>query len=269
MVRWWWVAAGGWIVLGALVPSGGASAQDFTGEVVDEFGAPLATVTVGLSNRSGDIVANTTSDANGLFSIRAPRDGTYRVHFTRQGYRSISGGPYDLRAVVALEARVVMHRAPDILDPLNVEVEGGAARLLASGFYERQKKGFGHFLDREEILRRSSIDVATALRQIPNIWVGRAHQLFGVDAVRHQTLVFKGGTLDCVPALYVDGSFIRPGGSQAPPLRVDDYVLLQDVEGIEFYGGPATVPIQFAHSGGCAVLVIWTRGGEDRGRAGF
>ncbi len=267
MTRWWWVAAGAWVALGSLQVRG-ASAQDFMGEVVDEYGTPLATVTVALSNMGGDMVATVTSDASGAFSIRAPRDGTYRVHFTRQGYRSISGGPYDLRAIVALEARVVMHRAPEVLDALNVEVEGGAARLLASGFYERKKQGFGHFLDREEILRRSSIDVATALGQIPNVWVGRAHQLFGVDAVRHQTLVFKGGTLDCVPALYVDGSFIRAGGSQAPPLRVDDYVMIHDVEGVEFYGGPATVPIQFAHSGGCAVLVIWTRGGEDRGRGG-
>lgn len=243
------------------------SAQVFSGDVTDETGIPLDQVTVGLINADRQLVASTTSDANGVFSVRAPVAGTYRVHLTRIGYRSLSGGPYDLLEDFTLEARVVMHRAPAQLEALEVEVEGRVPRLVIAGFYERQAEGFGHFLDREEILRRGSISVAHALDRIPRVWVGKSNELIGTGSMRSPTLVFRGGSVDCVPALWVDGVLVRDGGTLAEPLRLDEYVSINDVAGVEFYGGPATVPIEFSHSGACSVVLVWSRNaGRGQGR---
>ena len=63
-----------------------------------------------------------------------------------------------------------------------------------------------------------------------------------------------GGGRDCPPQYVVDGMRIE----NASP---DEFVP-QDVEAIELYSGPATIPPQFAprfNSYTCGAVVIWTR----------
>jgi hypothetical protein len=242
-----------------------AGAQEFRGDVTDEFGTPLEGVRIGLFDLEGEMVADSVSGPDGVFAIRAPADGEYRIHFTRPGFRSVSGGPYELRAKdVALDALVVMHRAPEELPGLDVEVEGVYPRLVTSGFYERRQKGFGYFLDRDQIERRGQVRMSDLLDPIPNVFSGQRADIGAGGVVNPAVWVGRGGRR-CTPALWIDGLLIRNGGLFADPLRPDDFVWPADAEGIELYVGPAQVPPEFSRSAGCGVLVVWTRSPGARG----
>ena len=49
------------------------------------------------------------------------------------------------------------------------------------------------------------------------------------------------------------------GSARRRPVRPDDWVVPEDVEAVEVYPGPASVPIQFQALAECGVLLIWTR----------
>jgi hypothetical protein len=242
----------------ALFMPAAARAQEFRGEVVDEAGNRLSDVAIGLF-ANGRIVADAVSDRDGSFSIVAPRAGAFTVHFTRAGFRSVSGGPYELDPAEPMEAVVVLYRAPTVLPGLDVEVEGQSRRLRVAGFYERREEGFGRFIDRLEIERRGNVRMIDLLEPLPGLSVERGFGTDGPEEVMNPALWFGRAGQRCVPALWIDGMLVRTGGFNAPPLRPDDFVWPLDAEGIEFYGGPSQVPIEYARSAGCAVLLVWTR----------
>jgi len=243
----------------ALAVAGPAGAQEFRGEVVDEAGNTLSDVAIGLFAGDGGMVADAVSRRDGSFSIVAPAPGAYTIHFTRIGFRSVSGGPYDLDPAEPMEAVVVLYRAPTVLPGLEVAVEGESRRLQVAGFYERRDQGFGRFIDRLEIERRGNVRMIDLLEPLPGLSVERGFGTAGPEELMNPALWFGRAGQRCVPALWVDGMLVRTGGFNAPPLRPDDFVWPLDAEGIEFYGGPAQVPIEYARSAGCAVLLVWTR----------
>ena len=249
----------------SLLPPAVATAQEFRGEVVDETGNTLSDVAVGLVAADGRIVGDAVSNRDGSFSIVAPSAGAYTIHFTRIGFRSVSGGPYDLDPAEPMEAVVVLYRAPTILPGLDVAVEGQSNRLRVAGFYDRREEGFGRFIDRLEIERRGNVRMIDLLEPLPGLSVERGFGTTGPDELMNPALWFGRSGQRCVPALWVDGMLMRTGGFNAEPLRPDDFVWPLDAEGIEFYGGPAQVPIEFARSAGCAVLIVWTREPGRRG----
>ncbi len=259
----------GAFLAGSLAVPGAVAAQEFRGEVVDEAGNRLSDVSIGLFAGDRGMVADAVTDEDGAFSVVAPSAGTYTVHFTRTGFRSVSGGPYRLDPAEPLEAVVVLYRAPAVLPGLEVDVQGQSRRLRLAGFYERRAEGFGRFLDRLEIERRGNVRMIDLLEPLPGLSVERGFGMTGPEELLNPPLWYGRAGLRCVPALWIDGMLVRTGGFDAPPLRPDDFVWALDVEGIEFYGGPAQVPIEYSRSAGCAVLIIWTREPGTRGYPQF
>jgi hypothetical protein len=127
------------------------------------------------------------------------------------------------------------------------EYEARSHKLLA-GFWERRSRGFGYFLTRDEIEKREAHEFADLARMAPSVTVGTRN---GRRVIRFN---HGGGARDCPPQYVVDGMRIENGSP-------DEFVP-QDVEAIEFYSGPATIPPQFAprfNSYTCGAVVIWTR----------
>lgn len=253
----------GWILTSltltaAIVPSG-ARSQTILGDVVDDARRPVSAAAVGVFDEQGVLVASGRSDEEGHFRVAAPVSGRYRLHVAHPGYRSVSGGPYDVERGIGLELLVVLHRVPVELDELEVVVGQRAAHLTSTGFYERAAAGVGLFFDGEEIRRRMAGGLVDFMARLPSIEKTTRASPFGPDAVRNPALYYERGAFSCVPALWVDGSLVRNGGTLAEPLRPDDWVSPEDVAAVEFYGGPSTVPMEFARSSACAVLVLWTR----------
>lgn len=65
----------------------------------------------------------------------------------------------------------------------------------------------------------------------------------------------------CPPAVYVDRMYVG-GGMNEEPAGIDGLVIPTEVEAVEVYEGPASLPAEFGGSrAGCGVVVIWTRRG--------
>lgn len=247
------------VVLSSAVAAGPLSAQEIAGDVVDDTRTPVPSVRITILDRRGAPVAEATSDSVGFFRVALPGPGSYDMRASRPGYRSLHAGPYHIEPRTTVSVLIMLHRQTLEIEGMVVEVQGRSPRLHASGFYERRRLGFGHFVDREELLSRATGSLASYLARLPSLERGNRAAAFGPQSVRNVPLVAERNGRPCVPALWIDGSLVRSGGSLADPLRPDDWVGVGEVEGIEFYQGPSTVPTEFARSSGCAVLVVWTR----------
>jgi hypothetical protein len=198
------------------------------------------------------------------------RDGP-RVNANERGEWTLVGAPLGTRM---LEVRAVgyypEHRPVDVVPgaaPVRTAlltmkavldtVEVTASRLNENrrGFVERRRSGPGRYLTPEDIARRQPIVTSDLFRHVPGMRVERTEL--------GDTQVLMRGTFadQCVPAIYLDGHFMR--GLSADD--IDGWVKPNEIAGIEIYAG-AGVPAQFnpgIGGGGlehepCGSIVIWT-----------
>ena len=215
------------------------------GVVRDSAGVPIPAVEVRFTG--ADLISVRTNDSGGFRMVNLPV-GIATVTVRRMGFapanaevRLRSGRTdslvFSLTALATTLAGVVVED----------EYEARSHRLLA-GFWERRSRGFGYFLTRDEIEKRDAHEFADLARMAPSVSVGMKN---GRRIIRFN----RGpGAHDCPPQYVVDGMKIENGSP-------DEFVP-QDVEAIEFYSGPATIPPQFAprfNSYTCGAVVIWTR----------
>ena len=214
------------------------------GSVRDSSGRGVPGVEVRID---GTDAAVRTSEAGG-FRLSVVPVGRVTVAVRRLGYAPVStvvmlrAGRIDSLVV---NLSMVATSLPGVL----VEDEAMAKSLrLLPGFWERRSRGFGHFVTRDEIEARQAHSFLDIVRAIPSVTVSLIN---GRSAVR---LKRSSGVRDCPPQYWVDGMRIE----QASP----DEFTPQDVEAVEIYGGPATIPVQFAprpFSYTCGAIIIWTR----------
>jgi hypothetical protein len=175
------------------------------------------------------------------------------------------------------------------LDPIEVRVRALRQYLDYSGFFERQRGNFGHFVGPEEIDKRQASKVTDLLLGIPG--VQRVYVSGGSVGPTQVQLrgsgISQGGV--CRPRVYVDGLMyargdarpVRPGeGDETDDVvedlheRMDQGLSIDDIghpsiiAGVEVYRSASQVPVQFG--GGsvetlCGVIVLWTRTGRMRG----
>ena len=222
----------------------GGGLTTLVGSVRDTAGKPIAGAEVRIAG--GELLAR-TNDAGG-FRIGAAPVGHLTLAVRRLGFAPLST---DLTLRAGRVDSLVVRLATLAADLPGVTVEDEATprshRFLA-GFWERRSHGFGSFITRDEIEARHASNFADVVRMVPSTAVTSVN---GRPAIRFR----RGpGTRDCPPQYWVDGQRV----DQASP---DEFVP-EDVEAIEIYPGPATIPVQFAprpFSYTCGAIVIWTR----------
>lgn len=69
-----------WLCLPALLAAAPAGAQVVSGSVVDDRGAPLANASVMVAGRNGKVVAVTSADQSGRYTLHLPAGGLYRLY---------------------------------------------------------------------------------------------------------------------------------------------------------------------------------------------
>lgn len=236
------------------------------GTVVDASdGAPLAAAEVALVDTAGTVEASVLTDDAGRFRLLAGRDEPHRLRVTRLGYGGALG---DVLPVRARRHRVRVTLAPGAVEVegVVVTVEGRRPRLDREGFYERAVQGFGTLLDREGLALESAAGASDALLRVPGFVRLDQSSLTGNTTKRYVQL--RGarrasGRANCMPAVYLDGQLVRWGqdlasGDGYPSL--DELVDAQDIEAVEVYDTPSTIPPRFMGPGSlCGVLVVWTR----------
>ncbi len=216
--------------------------SEIVGRVV-EFGngRPVPGATVRL--RGTPLTQMTPPDGKFRFSTVPP--GSYDLEIQHVGYRSVSDS---VRLELGTNMDVTVRLAPSVipLDPLVVTVR--SLLLERFGFYDRQQRGLGSYITREEFERRPRTLASELLRELPGIRLVRRSSGVGYAPVGRGNCAFR---------------YVLNGVRVGPGFEIDD-IAAEWIEALEVYRGPGTIPVEFAPlsneaRGNCGVIVIWTR----------
>ena len=213
-------------------------------------GSPLAGAAVRVdSGRRGVL-----TDERGEFLIDDLAPGSHLVEFVQIGYATrrdtVRVQPNRITNVQAS-----LSADPVGLDPLKVFVERREAALQDAGFYERRRRGFGSFMDREEIELSTPSEITDLFTGLAGVTV----EPIGMD----RRVVLRSGRIGlsdgyCYPRVFLDGILAHDGGGE--PAGLDNLLRPDAVAGIEVYPSSAGLPARYSSMGaGCGIILIWTR----------
>ncbi len=245
-----------------------ASAQQVHGLVLYNYeDVPVALATVSLIDTAGVVVASAFTDVNGRFSIPIEAAGTYSVHAEHLTAFDMVDGPLQLSP--GSNTMVAFHMVPHpiALEALTVEVDGRSRALTRSGFFERQRNGFGYFVEPADIERRRPIRASDLLRTIPGVRFIESNGMAGNSGYPMMSYAMRSrlttnASRPCFPRVYVDGIVVEQGGTAfGPSGGFDQIIAASDVAAMEVYRSPAETPVQFGGMTACGVILMWTRMG--------
>jgi hypothetical protein len=229
-------------------------AQAFRAEVHDgTSGLPVAGALLQIKDPSGAVLAERLTDGDGLVTGRIYAGATVVFMVRRIGYRPFVSDlvvlPDTGTTVLRFGLEAGAYELPEL------ETRATRASILdRTGFTDRARTGFGHFIDPETIdARRNGARLVTDLvMTVPGVTI--APTLRGGSTIRFTGM----GSLSArcgAPRVFIDGM-------QVTAEELDDVVQPLDVLAIELYRRPAEVPARFGGSeGGCGVIAIWSRRG--------
>ncbi len=216
------------------------------GTVRDSAGHPIPGVEVRFQ---GSLFFAARTNDSGAFRLASLPTGPASVVVRRLGFGPTSVD-VRLRAGQTDSLVVALTAVAFTIDGVLVEdeYEARSHRILA-GFWDRRARGFGNYVTRADIERRNPHDFTDIARMIPSVNVQTRN---GRRVIRFNRS--SSGPRDCPPQYFVDGMRIENGSP--------DEFSPHDIEAVEIYSGPATVPPQFTarpFSYTCGAVVIWTR----------
>jgi hypothetical protein len=195
--------------------------------------------------------------ADGRFVFSGVATGPHRLSVRRIGYRST-----ELLVVVVegdtTRVRVALDRITFALDTVKVESRAERVRSPRLDPFERHRtSNLGRYFTRTDIERRGPASKVTDLLfGTPSVEVVTDYD--GIKRLKSQ----RGGRIDgagnfrpCWMRFGVDG-VVRPETDQI------DLVSLDDIHGVEVFSGSATIPREYALTGGdvgCGLVMIWIR----------
>ena len=236
-------------VLLCLCSAAPGAAQSVSGRLLDDAtDAGIAGAIVMLLDLDDQVLSRALTAEDGAFELAVPVPGQYRVRAQRIGYVMATSAPLDLVQSRSLVVEFRLSAAAVPLAPITVVDRERAwdPRLEFMGYYERKAtygkegRGFGHFLDGEQLERRIAFSVLDLLRDLPGIHVRAAGgRKLGVT-----------GRRGCV-SFFLDGAPLVMGG-------IDDMIIPSATVAIEVYPG-GVVPAEYLSLRSvCAVVAVWT-----------
>lgn len=243
-----------------------------TGQVVVmPGGKPLAGVEVLIKaiNRSA------RTDSNGVFLMDSVPKGRYLVEALKPGFRAFSSY-FSVQSASDPEYRIELTAAPNVVATVVTTADAVVARL--SGFEERRakKSGGGRFLVAKDFEGHVGRPLADILARVPGISILRGTKIpgaafignnRGVDTMRENMLpkvsdgdIARGaGKGTCYATVVLNGVVMYDGQGSQTLFDVNS-IPTQDVVGMEYYAGGASIPVQWSSMAPtCGLLAIWTR----------
>lgn len=246
----------------------------------DSAGRPLGGVEVLLEGTE----QITTTDQSGRYRLAGIPSGNRIVLFRLLGYR-----PFRIQLQL-IEGDTTHHdvwlvrQSTQVLDP--VHVEGRAAGSLGIGreaFEERRARGFGRFIDTEELCRSENRTVSGLLRGLQGVNIIRFRECSGspvrcgrteerAASGRGETSMSRGMTPPrddrrntdyCWMSIMLDGQWVYQSGSNTPVPDLSRDIRVRELDLVEVYRSAAETPGQFSGSGtACGVIIFWTNRGR-------
>lgn len=231
-----------------------ARGQLIRGTVVDSASRrPLSGATVTVVGEPSPARA----DSAGRFTLPLHRAGTVVLTVRRLGYAAQT---WSFAMTTADTADATLPIAPAVAQLDTVDVNAAASVPISANVVDferrRQKNAGGVFITRDQIDAEHAVTTSDLLRRVPSVDV-RQKDLRTV-IVSHRGTVSARITQDlCVIPIGRDGLIL------GPTYNVND-IPANEIYGIEVYGGPATVPVEYRNSlpnGFCGLVMFWTRSG--------
>ena len=219
--------------------------------------------------------------------------GRYRLQYIPRGEllviaRAVGCRPDSTMTVFdgdeALVSDVVLRVAVNELPTVAVS---GTSRPVVHGkmaaYEERKAAGIGHFLDREMFAKDENRRVSDILASnVPGLsiyrgtgsksWAASGRTASSAKCAfcrvsRNEMLdpfdVAAGAPLACYLDVYLDGATVYSSSARGTALFNLNSIEANQIEAIEVYTGVGQIPAQYNKtSGGCGVMLIWTRDGK-------
>jgi hypothetical protein len=212
-----------------------------SGTVLNETGSPVRDAIVEVW-RTG---ISTRTDESGNFHLASLPVGTHALEVRRIGFAP-QHLPVQLASLSPTSVNVVLEKPVRLLDAVRVSARTLYSRR-AREIEERRRRGFGHFIMREELERTPTARVTDFLRRVPGVRVYSSPTGDVVTFARGQS--FSG---PCRPTVILDGLRLGSG------VDVDAVATVSSLEAIEVYASETQAPVEY-WSGGCGAIVLWTR----------
>jgi protocatechuate 3,4-dioxygenase beta subunit len=211
-----------------------------SGTVVNQTGRPVADAIVEVW-RTG-ISART--DEAGRFALASLPVGTHALEVRRIGFAP-QQLPVQLASLSPTSVNVVLDKPVRLLDAVRVSARTLYSRRTRE-IEQRRRRGFGHFIMREELERSPTARVTDLLWRVPGV---RVYSTPTGDAV-----MFRGAmaTGPCRPTVVLDGLRLGSGDD------LNALATVSSLEAIEVYTSAAQAPVEYG-GGACGVIVLWTR----------
>jgi hypothetical protein len=211
------------------------------GRVVNDVGAPVTDAIVEVWKTG----MTASTDATGRFEIANLPVGTHALEVRRIGFAP-QLIPVHLATRKPTSVDVVLDKPVRMLDAVRVTARTLYSRRQ-SEIEQRRRRGFGHFIMRDELERSPAARVTDVLRRVPGV---RVYTTQGSDVVTFARGVGMSGP--CRPTVYMDGHRLGSGED------LDFLATVNSLEAIEVYTSPTQAPAEY-WSGSCGTIVLWTK----------
>jgi hypothetical protein len=254
-----WLSLGLALAAAAIVAAPGNGQPKPLGRVLGVFddatGQPVAGAEV-LDLATG---LRTLSSVTGTVTLAFLPPGSTFLQVKKLGYSSklvpVVVSPADTVSVTVL-LQPIRQALPEVVTTARPETRG-----KMSEFERRRAAGFGHFVTRAQLEKFEGHLTEDVVRSMPGFGIhpGPFRESY-VGTTRPPTSILRNGPNGiCYSGVMVDGVAVYHGNDSERPFNINS-IPPQEIEGVEFYAGGATMPVEYnATRAACGLVVIWTR----------
>jgi hypothetical protein len=189
------------------------------------------------------VVAKTMTNQTGAFQIECPAPGDFYVIVEALGYHSAIDGILEMGENGSINVEFYIRPKPLEMDSLVVAVQRVRAHrvLTSSGYYERERKGFGYFVSPEKLELENPRYLQDLFNGIPGV-----HLDWG-GGLGSEIVIMKPGPggAYCSPATYVNGMRVDTGLG-----GLESVVDIDQIAAVEAYTRSSAIPLQYSGSNG-------------------
>lgn len=229
-----------------VLASAPAAAQVVNGQLLERGSdRPVAGASVELQV-GGAAKARVLTDTLGIFTIPVEDAGRYRLSVQRTGYEPILSASFVVERQDTTHVVLRLVAGTILLAPVRAIAEARSLPPTLVAFYDRvEENRAGRFITRDRLEQRGAQRTSDLLRTMAGMRI--------VSTRRGTALRTRGG---CEPMIFVDGMYVPLNG-----MSLDDMVQPQDLEGVEIYSGPSSLPPSFVRirAPSCGAVLFWTK----------